>query len=345
MTPAVQNIAPSGGLFDLAPSGARRSEAVAEGEPPLLLSGSAHPALAEAVAAHLREPLALADVGRFADGEVRIRLGANLRRRDVFVLQPTGPLVNDNLVELLALVDACRRAAARWITAVIPYFGYARQDKAVAREPITARMTADLLTRVGVDQVVVLDLHSPQVQGFFDCPVAHISALGVLVEALRQERIEEAVVVSPDAGFVKQAGRFAAALGVPLAVTHKERLATGEVTAGTLVGEVRDRRPIIVDDMITTGGTILRCLETLLQAGARPEATVAVTHGVFVDPAASVLSHWGIRRILVTDSLPRSEEAAELGVRVVSVAPLLAEAIRRCHTGESVREISQPSPA
>lgn len=330
----------------------RNTEAVApaEGDRPLpgpeeerlvLLSGSAHPGLARAVAAHLQIPLAPAEVGRFPDGEVRIRLGANLRRRDVYLLQPTGPLVNENLFELLALVDACRRAAARWITAVIPYFGYARQDKAQAREPITARMTADLLTRVGVDQVLVLDLHSPQVQGFFDCPVAHVTALGVLVEALQQEQIADAVVVSPDAGFMKQAGRFAAALDVPLAVTHKERLATGEVEAGALVGEVRDRRPIIVDDMITTGGTILHCLETLLEAGARPEVTVAATHGVFVDPAGSVLNHWGIRQILVTDSLPRSEWSSELPIRIVSVAPLVAEAIRRCHTGESVRELGR----
>jgi ribose-phosphate pyrophosphokinase len=310
-----------------------------EGERLVLLAGSSHPSLARAVATHLENPLTPAEVGRFADGEVRIRLGANLRRRDVYLLQPTGPPVNENLMELLALADACRRAAARWITAVIPYFGYARQDKPQVREPITAKMTADLLTRVGVNQVLVLDLHSAQVQGFFDCPVAHVTARGVLVEALQKEGLADAVVVSPDAGFMKQAGRFAAALELPLAVTHKERLGTGEIKAGVLVGDVRDRRPIIVDDMITTGGTILRCLETLLEAGARPEVTVAATHALLVDPAASVLNHWAIRQILVTDSLPRSEWSTDIPLRVVSVAPLIAEAIRRCHTGESVREL------
>jgi ribose-phosphate pyrophosphokinase len=308
-------------------------------EPPMLLSGSAHRKLAEAVAAELKMPLTPAEVARFPDGEVCIRLGANLRRRDVYLLQPTRPPVNENLVELLALVDACHRAAARGITAVIPYFGYARQDKPQAREPIAARMTADLLTRVGVDQVLALDLHSPQVRGFFDCPVDHVSALGVLVSALREDAIFDPVVVSPDAGFVKQAGRFAAALGAPLAVAHKQRHATGEVETVTLVGEVRERRPVIVDDMITTGSTIRHCLEAVLGAGARPEVTVAATHGLFVGGAASLLAHAAIRRILVTDSLPPSPGVGSLAVRVVSAAPLLAEAIRRCHGGESVREL------
>jgi ribose-phosphate pyrophosphokinase len=293
------------------------------------------------VAAQFRRSLTPVEVGRFPDGEVRIRLGANLRRRDVFVLQPTGPPVNENLVELLALVDACRRAAARWITAVIPYFGYARQDKPQAREPITGRMSADLLTRVGVDQVLALDLHSPQVHGFFDCPVDHVTAVGVLAEALRQEPIADAVVVSPDAGFVKRASRYAAALGAPLAVTHKERLATGEVEAGVLVGDVRGRRPVLVDDMITTGGTIQRCLKTVLDCGALPEVTVAATHGLFVGSAPELLAHPAIHQILVTDSLPLPPAAGSLPVRVVSVAPLLAEAIHRCHTGESVRELER----
>jgi ribose-phosphate pyrophosphokinase len=329
-------------MFEIpAPSdlGLLRSEP--EERPPVLLAGSAHPLLAKAVARQLQVSLGPAEVGRFPDGEVRIRLGANLRRRDVYLLQSTGPPVNENLVELLALVDACRRGAARWITAVIPYFGYARQDKPQAREPITARMTADLLTHVGVDQVLALDLHSPQVQGFFDCPVGHMTALRVLAEALRQERVADPVIVSPDAGFMKQASRFAAALKAPLAVTHKERLATGEVEVGALVGEVRGRRPIIVDDMITTGSTLRRCLETLLEAGAEPEATVAATHGLFVDAAPSTLDHWAIRQIIVTDSLPHNEAAANLPIRVVSVAPLLAEAIRRSHTGESVRELGR----
>jgi len=310
------------------------------GEPLALLTGSAHPALAAAVAREIGVSLTPAEVGRFPDGEVSIRLEANLRHRDVYLLQPTGPPVNESLVELLALVDACRRASAFRITAVIPYFGYARQDKPQAREPITGRMTANLLARVGVDQVLALDLHSPQVQGFFDLPVDHLTALPVLAEALRTEQVADAVVVSPDAGFMKQAGRFAAALGVPLAVTHKQRLPTGEVEAGVLVGEVRGRRPVIVDDMITTGGTIRRCLETLLSAGALPEATVAATHGLFVGPAAASLAHRAIRRIFVTDSLPAAPGAGTLPVRVVSIAPLLAEAITRSHRGESVRELA-----
>jgi ribose-phosphate pyrophosphokinase len=307
----------------------------------MLLAGSAHRELANAVASHLGMALMPAEVGRFPDGEVRIRLGANVRRRDVFILQPTGPPVDENLVELLALIDACRRSAARWITAVIPYFGYARQDRPQVREPITARMAANLLTGVGVDQVLVLDLHSAPVQGFFDGPVDHVTAQGVLTEALRDEAITEAVIVSPDAGFMKQAGRMAAALGVPMAVTHKERLATGEVRAGVLVGDVRGRRPVIVDDMITTGGTIHQCLETLLAAGAAPEVMVAATHGLFVEPAPTVLDHPAIRRIFVTDSLPLPPMGGRLPVQVVSVAPLLAEAIRRSHSGGSVRELGR----
>jgi ribose-phosphate pyrophosphokinase len=325
------------------PCGPSRSDGQPEtpSEPLALLTGSAHPSLAEAVAAQLQIPLAPVEVDRFPDGEVRIRLGANLRRRDVYVLQSTGPPVNENLVELLALVDACRRAAARWITGVVPYLAYGRQDKPQFREPILARMTADLLTCAGVDQLLALDLHSPQVQGFFDCPVAHVTALGVLVAALREEAVPEAVVVSPDAGFIKKAGRFAAALGVPLAVTHKQRRVTGEVEDLLLVGEVRGRRPVIVDDMITTGGTIQRCLEMVLRSGALPQVTVAATHGLFVEPAPTALAHPAIRRILVTDSLPLPPAAESLPVRVVSVASLLAEAIRRSHTGESVRELDR----
>lgn len=310
-------------------------------EPLVLVTGTAHPALAKAVADRLAIPLAAAEVGRFPDGEVAIRLAANVRRRDVYLLQPTGPPVNENLMELLALADACRRAAALSLTAVIPYFGYARQDRLQTREPITARMVADLLACVGIDHLLTLDLHSPQVQGFFDGPVDHLTALGVLTEALREQATPDAVVVSPDAGFMKQAGRFAQALEVPLAVTHKQRGPSGEVEAGALAGEVRRRRPIIVDDMITTGGTIARCLETVLAAGAVPEVTVAATHGLFVAGAAEALSHPAIRRIVVTDSLPLPPAAAALPVRVVSVAPLLAEAIHRCHEGESVRELAR----
>jgi ribose-phosphate pyrophosphokinase len=311
------------------------------GEPLALIAGTAHPTLAAAVAAEFGITLTATEVGRFPDGEVSIRLGANIRHRDIYLLQPTGPPVNENLVELLALVDACRRAAAGRITTVIPYFGYARQDKPQVREPIMARAVADLLTRLGADQVMTLDLHSPQVRGFFDCPVDHLSAAGILIAALKEEQIADPIVVSPDAGFMKQAGRFAAALAAPLAVTHKQRLATGEVEAGVLVGDVRGRRPIIVDDMITTGTTILRCLETLLAAGALPEVTVAATHGLFVGSAPDLLAHPAVRRILVTNSLPRPASTSGLPIRETHIAPLLAEAIRRCHRGESVRELER----
>jgi ribose-phosphate pyrophosphokinase len=310
------------------------------GEPMALLTGSAHPALAEAIAREIGISLTATLCGRFPDGEVSIRLGANLRHRDVYLLQPTGPPVNENLVELLALVDACRRASAFRITAVIPYFGYARQDRPQEREPITGRMVANLLQRAGADQVLALDLHSAQVQGFFDLPVDHLTGLHVLVDALRGDNRADAVVVSPDAGFVRQASRFSAALGVPMAMTHKQRLPGGEVEAGALVGEVKGKRPILVDDMITTGGTIRRCLETVLAAGALPEVTVAATHGLFVGDAAATLAHPAIRRIVVTDSLPTRAKAQALPIKVVSLAPLLAEAIYRSHTGGSIRELA-----
>jgi ribose-phosphate pyrophosphokinase len=309
------------------------------GEPMALLTGSAHPTLAEAIAREIGISLTAALCGRFPDGEISIRLGANLRHRDVYLLQPTGPPVNENLVELLALVDACRRASAFRITAVIPYFGYARQDRPQAREPITGRMVANLLQRAGADQVLALDLHSAQVQGFFDIPVDHLTGQHVLVESLRETGSTGSVVVSPDAGFVRQATRFATALGVPMAVTHKQRLTSGEVEAGVLVGDVQGKRPIIVDDMITTGGTIRRCLETVLAAGALPEVTVAATHGLFVGHAAATLAHPAIQRIVVTDSLPTTPFAEILPIEVVSIAPLFAEAIYRSHTGGSIREL------
>jgi ribose-phosphate pyrophosphokinase len=313
------------------------------GEPMALLTGSAHPTLAKAIAQEIGVSLTSAECGRFPDGEVSIRLGDNMRHRDVYLIQPTGPPVDENLMELLALVDACRRASAFRITTVIPYFGYARQDRPQEREPITGRLIANLLQRAGADQLLALDLHSAQVQGFFDIPVDSLTGQHVLVESLRETVSTEAVVVSPDAGFVRQATRFAAALGVPMAVTHKHRRTSGEVEAGVLVGDVQGKRPIIVDDMITTGSTIRRCLETLLAAGALPEVTVAATHGLFVGDAAATLAHAAIRQIVITDSLPAAPAAQILPIAVASIAPLLAEAIYRSHTGGSIRELGVSS--
>lgn len=249
-----------------------------------LFSGSAHPDLARRVAEALGVPLGKALVDRFPDGEVRVRLLESVRGEDVYLIQPTCPPVNDHLMELLLLADAARRSSAGRINAVIPYFGYARQDKQTeGREPISARLVAGLLERVGVERVIAIDLHAPQIQGFFDIPVDHLSAVRLFARYLREKGyVENAVVVSPDAGRAEEARRLAERLGLPLAMLAKRRLGPRETSVTYVIGDVEGKRPILVDDIVSTGGTIRRGVEALLQAGALPEVVVMATHAVLV---------------------------------------------------------------
>jgi ribose-phosphate pyrophosphokinase len=305
----------------------------------LLFTGNANPSLAAAVAAELHTSLAACTVERFPDGEVSVRLDTSVRGRDVFLLQPTAPPVNEHLMELLLLADACRRAAAGRITAIVPYFGYARSDKRLGRrEPITASMVARLLQLVGIGQILTLDLHTPQIEGFFHVPVDSLTAVPILAEAARPLLTEPFVVVSPDTGRVRMATEYAHQLGAPVVVLHKQRESGSETQVTHIVGEVRDQACLIVDDMISTGGTLARSVEALLQAGARPEMVVAATHGVFVSGAREHLSHSCLRAILVTDSISVSVQDWPL-LRIVSVAPLLATAIQQLIVKGSLRSM------
>ncbi len=303
-----------------------------------VLSGSANPDLAARVARELGIELTGIELGRFPDGEVALRLSESVRGGNIFVLQPTSPPVNDHLMELLLMADALRRSSARQINAVIPYFGYARQDKQTkGREPISAKVVADLLERVGVHRVITVDLHAPQIQGFFNIPVDHLSAVRLFAEYLVREGLtRDAVVVSPDAGRAEEARRLSNLLELPMAMLAKRRTGPTTTEVTYVIGEVRGLRPILIDDIVSTGGTIRRGLEALLQAGARPQAVVMATHPVLVGPARENLAHEGIERVVFTDTIPLDENP---GYVVLSTAPLLAEAIRRVHTHRSVSEL------
>lgn len=294
----------------------------------VLLAGSANRALAAAVARELGMPLGECGVEHFPDGELTVHLGESVRRCEVYLLQPTGPHVNDHLVELIAFADACRRAAASRIVAVIPYFGYGRSDKrGRRREPIMASAVAQMLQTVGIDQVITVDPHSQQLEGYFQIPIDTPSAVPTLVDALRDRIPGDAVVVAPDTGAVRRATRYAGALGLPLVVVHKERSSSRETAVTHVVGDVHGRAAIICDDMISTGGTIVRCIDALREAGARDEVIVAATHGLFVESARQQLDSEGVREVVVTDTIVQDTSWPTL--RVVSIAPLLASAIRR----------------
>ncbi len=296
-----------------------------------LISGSANPALAEGVAAKLGLQPARRILERFPDGELHVEVQEGLRGHDVYLLQPTGPPVDAHLLELLLLADACRRAGAARLTAVVPYFGYARQDRrARGGEPVGGRVAADLLAASGLHRVVAVDLHTAALEGFFAVPLEHLSAVPLLVEAVRPPVAENAVIVAPDLGAVKLAERYARALDRPVATVHKVRLSGEEVRARGLVGEVRGRAPLIVDDMISTGGTITAAITTLLAAGCVPEVTVVASHALLVGPAVERLGAQPIRRLIVTDSVavPRG---LPLRLEVTGLGPLLAEAIDALH--------------
>ena len=301
-----------------------------------LFAGTANPSLAKAVAHALGVELGVCTVERFPDGELAVHLEQSVRNREVFIVQPTSPPVNEHLVELLTLSDACRRAAAARITAVVPYFGYARSDKRHGRrEPITASMVALLLQAVGVNHIVTVDLHAQQIEGFFHIPVDSLSAVPTLADVLKTELKSEAVLVAPDAGAVRIANEYAHRLACPIVVLHKRRASATETRVTHLIGEVRGRPCVIVDDMISTGGTIAEAIATLLAADAMPDITVVATHGVLVGKARERLSHPAVRRVLVTDTLPVMAHGwPEL--RVISIAPVIAAALDRLSAGGSL---------
>lgn len=304
----------------------------------ILFAGSGNPALAQAVSDALGVPLGRCHVERFPDGETTVHVLESVRGKDVYLLQPTCPPVNDNVMELLVFADACRRAAAGRIHAVIPYFGYARADKRHGRrEPITASMVSMLMRTAAIDHIVTLDLHTDQIEGFFPGPFDTLTAVPTLCAALKPELPARSVVVAPDAGRVKLATEYAARLNVPLAVLHKRRESGTETHVTHLVGEVQGCTCVIIDDMIATGGTLVESVLALRDAGAAG-FRVAATHALLMRNALERLADAGVERVFVTDTVPPREDPRGI-LRVVSIAPLLAAALRHLVQDESLEEL------
>ena len=301
-----------------------------------LLTGNANRPLAEEIARDLRLPLADAEISRFSDGEVFVQINENVRGADVFVIQPTCPPVNDNLMELLVMIDALKRASARRITAVLPYYGYARQDRKVQpRVPITAKLIADLITAAGCQRVLALDLHAGQIQGFFDIPVDHLFAAPVMIDYLGKKDLTDPVVVAPDAGGVERARAIAKRIHAGLAIIDKRREGTNVSVFMHLIGDVKGRDVVIIDDMIDTGGTLIQAVEALKREGARRILACSV-HAVLSGPAIARIEGSPLEEVAVTNSIPLGSEKRIKKIAVLNVAPLLAEAIRRIHDEESV---------
>jgi ribose-phosphate pyrophosphokinase len=307
----------------------------------LLFSGNANPALAQEIASHLGAELGKAHVGRFSDGEVTVELQQNVRARDIFVIQSTCSPVNEHLMELLIMVDAFKRASARRITAVIPYFGYARQDRRPrsTRVPISAKVVANLLETVGVERVLTMDLHADQIQGFFDIPVDNIYASPVLLSDLKNKNYPELVVVSPDVGGVVRARALAKQLGCDLAIIDKRRPRANVSEVMHVIGEVEGRNCVIMDDMIDTAGTLVKAAEVLKERGAG-KVYAYCTHPVFSGPAIERIAGSLLDEVVITNTIPLSEGArTSRKIRQLSVAFLFAETIRRISDGESVTSL------
>mgnify|MGYP006141242577 CR=1 FL=1 len=305
----------------------------------MVFTGNANPGMAEDISKHLGISLGAATVGRFSDGEVTVEINQNVRARDVFVVQSTCAPTNENLMELLIMVDALKRASAERISAVIPYFGYARQDRRPrsSRVPITAKVVADMLTTVGIDRVVMIDLHADQIQGFFDIPVDNIYGTPALLADLRQQSHDNLMVVSPDVGGVVRARAVAKQMGdIDLAIIDKRRQKANESQVMHLIGDVKGRDCVIVDDMVDTAGTLCKAADALKTFGARKVVAYA-THPVLSGKAIENLKNSVIDELVVTDTIPLSEEAQALGkIRQVSVASMVAETIRRINNEESI---------
>jgi ribose-phosphate pyrophosphokinase len=301
-----------------------------------LFSGNAHHALAEEIAACLGIPLGQAEVTRFSDGEVFVQIDENVRGADVFIVQPTCPPVNDTLMELLVMLDAVKRASAARITAVLPYYGYARQDRKVQpRVPISAKLVADLITAAGAQRVLALDLHAGQIQAFFNIPVDHLFAAPVVIDYLDKRGLFDPVVVSPDAGGVERARAIAKRLRAGLAIIDKRRDGPNVAVFMHLIGDVKGKDAIIIDDMIDTAGTLVQAADALKREGARRILACGV-HPVLSGPAMARIEGAPLEEVVVTNSIPLGKDKQIPKITVLSVAPLLAEAIRRIHDEESV---------
>ena len=303
-----------------------------------VFAGNANPALAKKICKYLKIPLGKAEVTSFPDGEVRVEINENARGADAFVVQSTCPPVNNNLMELLVMIDALRRASAHRITAVIPYYGYARQDRKVQpRAPITAKLVANLITEAGAHRVLVMDLHVGQIQGFFDIPVDNLFAAPVLIDYFQKKKLKEMVIIAPDPGAVERAAAFAKRLKASLAIIDKRRPHPGVAKVFNVIGKVKDRNAVLVDDMVDTGGSVIEAARVLKKKGAS-NIYISCTHPVFSEGASERLQKSVVKEVVVTDTIPFNGKK-DNKVKVLSVAPLLGEAIKRTHKEASVSSL------
>jgi ribose-phosphate pyrophosphokinase len=301
-----------------------------------IFTGSANPKLAEDICKELGKKMGGITVKRFSEGEVRVKIEDNVRGKDVFIVQPTCTPVNENLMELLIMIDAFKRASAGRITAVMPYYGYARQDrKDQPRVPISAKLVANLVTVAGADRVLTMDLHAGQIQGFFDIPLDHLFAVNVFVEYIDTLKIKDLVVVSPDVGGIKTARAYAKRLGAGLAIVDKRRISPEKAEVMNILGEVEGKNAFLVDDLVATGGSLLEAANALKKAGVR-KLSAAVVHGVLSGDATKNIENSLLEELIITDTIPLPDHKKHPKIKVLSVAPLLADAIKRIHKEESI---------
>ncbi len=307
-----------------------------------IFSGNAHPALAHAICDYLGRPLGQMKVYQFSNENIFVEIGENVRQRDVFIIQPIVSPVNTRLMELLIMIDAFRRASAGRITAVIPYYAYGRSDKKdQPRVPITARLVANLIETAGADRVLTMDLHAGQIQGFFNIPVDELTAAYTIAQYFREKALEDVVVVATDLGGAKRARNLAERLGTPLALVEKRRVANNDNTElMTVIGDVKGRRAVVIDDEIDTAGTLMQTVQALCERGV-VEVYAAATHGVLSGPAISRICQSPLREVVLTDTVPLPEEKRLDKIVTLTVAPLLGQAISRIHTGQSVGALFQ----
>lgn len=303
-----------------------------------LFTGNANRPIAERIAEYLGTSVSEAEVGRFADGEINVAVKENVRGKDCYVIQPTCRPANENLMELLVMIDALRRASAGRITAVMPYFGYARADrKSAPRVPISAKLVANLITEAGADRVITVDLHAGQIQGFFDIPLDHIFGMPVFLDHLRGKGLRDVVAVSPDVGGVERARAFAKRLGAGLAIVDKRRPRPNEASIYNVIGDVQGKVAVILDDMVDTGGTLTKVANRIKEMGATRVLAVCV-HGVLSGSALELVEQSAIEELILSDSIPLPG-GSRGKVKILSIAPLLGEAIKRNHRGESISEL------
>ncbi|MDD5495674.1 MAG: ribose-phosphate pyrophosphokinase [Candidatus Omnitrophica bacterium] len=303
----------------------------------LIFSGNSNRKLAEDICKFLKVKLSNASIDRFSDGEIRVKINENVRGHDVFVIQPTSSPSNDNLMELLIMIDALKRASAQRLTAVLPYFGYARQDrKDQPRVPITAKLVANLLTTAGADRVLTIDLHAGQIQGFFDIPLDHLFAANIFIDYIKKLKLDKnLVIVTPDVGGIKTARSYAKRLGCGLAIVDKRRVDDKKAEVMHIMGDVKGKHAVLVDDMVATAGSLVEAAEAIKKAGA-VDIYSTITHAVLCGPAIERIKSSRLKKLIVTDTIPLPKDKKFDKIQVLSVAPLLGEAIKRIHDEESI---------